>query len=525
MSAAVSQISLAGLNPVPKPVSQAVCVGKDVLELLAGAMYVDPLNIYREYIQNAADSIDEARDAELAFLDSCPGVEITFNHAERSIRIRDNGMAIPAAECVSRLTSIGASQKRGKHLRGFRGVGRLSGLGYCQELIFRSRAEGDSKVVEVRWNARALREKMQDTNYSRDLTGLVKDIVTETRLSGAEYPSRFFEVELRKVTRAKNDILLNEDAVRSYIAQVAPVPFSDQFSYAQEIDAKLSSYGLPAPIHIELKDGRGPIFHRVTDKIIVSETITDVICDVEYVEILDNDGQVSAFGWIAHHSYLGSLPKKLGIAGIRLRIGNIQIGDDSILASLFKEVRFCGWVIGDFHVLSPKIVPNARRDDFEITPAFSHFQVEMTLQTKKITNLIRDRSTKRNHLRTVQQHFGVVDQWLNAVSKRNVPSIVISALQEIARERLVGAAKESQKLEAESEQLFQTTAQLQLLTEQIGVLSTSGDGSNEASQFLGTPMEKPIATVIKTILANAKSADAGLDLTMQVVQALESASA
>jgi len=38
-----------------------VVVGKDVLELVSSAMYVDPMTIYREYIQNAANAIDEAR--------------------------------------------------------------------------------------------------------------------------------------------------------------------------------------------------------------------------------------------------------------------------------------------------------------------------------------------------------------------------------------------------------------------------------------------------------------------------------
>ena len=37
-----------------------IVVGKDIIELLGSAMYRDPLSIYREYIQNAVDSIDEA---------------------------------------------------------------------------------------------------------------------------------------------------------------------------------------------------------------------------------------------------------------------------------------------------------------------------------------------------------------------------------------------------------------------------------------------------------------------------------
>ena len=522
MSAGVSQISLAALTPAPKPVAHAVCVGKDVLELLAGSMYVDPLNIYREYIQNAADSIDEARDSGLQFEDGVPGVQIFFNQLERTIRIRDNGTAIPAAECVARLTSIGASQKRGKQLRGFRGVGRLSGLGYCQELIFRSRAEGDAKVIEVRWNGRALREKMRDPNYVGNLSELVQDIVTETRLPGTGYPNRFFEVELRKVVRSRNDILLNEDAVRSYISQVAPVPFSDQFSYANEIDATLNEYGLRPPIHIELMDGRGPVFHRVTDQFPVSESSVDTISDVEFVEILDADGAVSAFGWIAHHAYSGSLPKKLGLAGIRLRVGNIQIGDESILAPLFPEARFCGWAIGDIHILSSKIVPNGRRDDFEQNAAFSHFQSEMTMRARRITSLIREHSAQRNQLRSVQLHCGAVEQWLTAVNTRKIPHIVAGALQDIVRERLAGAAKEAQRLALGSEQLLLTTEQLDLLTERVENLSLPARAQETKGPFEGTALEKPITTVIKTILLAAKTPDAGLDLTLQVVQALES---
>ena len=35
-----------------------VIVGKDILELLSSSMYLDPITIYREYVQNSADAID-----------------------------------------------------------------------------------------------------------------------------------------------------------------------------------------------------------------------------------------------------------------------------------------------------------------------------------------------------------------------------------------------------------------------------------------------------------------------------------
>lgn len=520
MSAVIAQVNLATLTSRPKPITDTVTVGKDILELLASSMYVDPLNIYREYIQNAADSIDIARDAGLLFTES-PGVKISFDHAERVIRIRDNGASIPASEFTQRLVSIGASQKRGKKLRGFRGVGRLSGLGYCQELIFRGRADGDAKVSELRWDGRALKEKMRDPEYTGDLATLVKDVVTETRIPGDGFPSRFFEVELRKITRARNDILLNEDAVRSYVSQVAPVPFSDEFSLAGKIDAELQRYGIRPPIHIELEDGRGPIFHRVTNYINFSDTVIDAIRSVEFVELRDSDGEVCAFGWLADHSYSGSIPKRLGLGGIRLRVGNIQVGDESILSSLFPEPRFSGWAIGDIHVISPKILPNGRRDDFEPTPAYSHLQTELVLRAKQIAQRIRERSTQRNQLRSVQQHFGAVDVWLKTAHSRSMPKIVLKVLQDLSRERLDRVAKEALRLAPESEELAATSARLDQFGKLVNELPSLSKGKR-SNALLNTHLEKPISAVLKTILAGAKTPDAGIELSLQVVQALES---
>jgi hypothetical protein len=44
-----------------RPRIEEIVIGKDVLELVSSAMYVDPLTVYREYIQNAADAVDDAK--------------------------------------------------------------------------------------------------------------------------------------------------------------------------------------------------------------------------------------------------------------------------------------------------------------------------------------------------------------------------------------------------------------------------------------------------------------------------------
>ena len=58
---------------------------------------------------------------------------------------------------MQRLTSFGASVKRAHGCRGFRGVGRLAGIGYCQELTFRARSQDDCSVNELRWDCKKLK--------------------------------------------------------------------------------------------------------------------------------------------------------------------------------------------------------------------------------------------------------------------------------------------------------------------------------------------------------------------------------
>jgi molecular chaperone HtpG len=207
MTASITPINIAGIQAMPKPIEEDVVVGKDILDLLTGSMYVDPLNVYREYIQNAADAIDLAKDAEFKF-ESEPSIQIFIDNQNRNIRIRDNGISIPSDKFLSRVITIGASKKRGEKLRGFRGVGRLSGLGYCQTLIFRGRSEGDAKVTEVFWDGKKLKERYRDPDYNGTLTELVKEVTSVNRISPDNFPSRFFEVEMLKISRLKNDILL-----------------------------------------------------------------------------------------------------------------------------------------------------------------------------------------------------------------------------------------------------------------------------------------------------------------------------
>ena len=220
-----------------------VFVGKDVLELLSSSMYVNPLSIFREYIQNATDAIDDAVHAGVLASIEEGKVEINLDHIDRRVVIRDNGKGLSNDAFPTRMLSFGASEKRGTEARGFRGVGRLSGLGYVQQLVFRSRAMGDSSVLEATWDGRLIKQMLASTDSQTDLRTIVQKAVALKKLNPENYPSHFFEVELVKPRRIANDRLLNELEIEAFVGQVCPCPFSPEFSFGSEIMELLSPYG------------------------------------------------------------------------------------------------------------------------------------------------------------------------------------------------------------------------------------------------------------------------------------------
>jgi len=499
------------------PVTDEVVIGKDILELLTGAMYADPLTIYREYVQNAADAIDLARDGGIAPENGFT-VTIDLDRATRTIRIRDNGASIRARDFVRTLTAIGASGKRHQRLRGFRGVGRLSGLGYCQEIVFRGRAEGDAEITELRWDGRRLRELLRDANYSGDLANLIRSAVDVRKGQSGDYPKRFFEVELRKVSRLRGDLLLNDDAIRSHLGQVAPVPFHPEFSLGPCIAKFLQERGVREPIDVRILGDEQPIYHGARDSVAFSEKLIDTVQSVEFLELRGQDGDVDAFGWLLEHGYLGAVPRRAGTGGIRLRAGNIQVGSEAILGPLFVEPRFATWAIGELHVCSARILPNARRDEFEASLPYAHLQDELTILTKRITQTIRDRSIGRNRLRRVREDLAFADQWLDEARGDGLPASMLSRVREIVDARLKDAHKQLEKLPAEREDIAALKQRMRTVTARRTRLL---GGEPEGGAKRRSAKDRALAVALDAILAHAPTPHAGLQLSRHILNAFE----
>jgi molecular chaperone HtpG len=383
-------------------------IGKDVIEIVTSGMYVSPVTVYREYVQNAADSSDAARAAGLLSPRQRGAVEISFDQAGRSVTVRDNGAGIAVNDAIPILAAIGASNKRGAGVRGFRGVGRLSGLAYCRELQFRTKAANDTKVISLSWDCRALREKLANAVFDGDLRRIISDVVSVT-YEAADHPAdHFFEVRLKDISRLRNDLLLNERLVAHYLSQVAPIPFAPDFSFGTQIETRLTARTNRHPL--ELMVAGEQLYRPHRDEMIFPASAHKLKIDrIEFLEFPNIDGEVGATGWIAHHEYVRSILPTLGVRGLRARVGDLQVGDAGLFDEIFKESRFNGWSVGEIHIHDPRVVPNARRDNFEVNHHFYNLLVQLGPVAANISQHCRSASVSRNAEQAIQNAIAEVE--------------------------------------------------------------------------------------------------------------------
>ena len=375
-----------------------IIIGKHALESLTTGMYADPYVVFREYIQNAADAIDNAVRQRLLTRDSAK-IVIHLSPAEKSIIISDNGTGIRTDEAEQALISIGNSKKTSEFDRGFRGIGRLAALGYCSKLTFETSAVSETTGTKIVIDSRKL-SLLLTSKDNKDVT--ISEVLEQVYLI-EQYPENrelhYFRVILDGVedTSGLNDY----ENVVSYISQNAPVPYDpSSFAWGGEIIRRLHAEGLEIDSYnILLSFGNTvkQIYKPYKDCFLVDKgkNLFDSVSDIKLVKVKQNAGDTLAIAWLGKTNYLGSIYDK-SIKGLRLRKGNIQIGDGQTLNTIFKDARFNGWSIGEVFVLSSELIPNARRDNFEKTPAYFILTEQLQKIAAEITREIRAASLKRN---------------------------------------------------------------------------------------------------------------------------------
>ena len=355
--------------------------GTGLLGLVTTGMYDDPLSMYREYIQNAADA---AAGSEF------PGrarVDIAVDVTGRRIRIRDNGPGLSREEAFERLLPIGRSDKKLGTDRGFRGIGRLAGLAFAKTVSFATRSCEDQSVTRITWHSERLPAL---ASMESELEQAILDCVDVETMPGSDYPHHFFDVEVGGVARHSAELLLNRDTVRDYIGEVCPVPMSTGFPFEERVERLFDGAEAPLTLEVILEGDPAPVKRPYGESIQLSTNKEVDFTEFEVVRIPSvDDKREAAVGWIAHSSYLGAIPREERVRGIRARVGNIQVGGEAVFDGLFVEERFNRWCVGELHILDSRIVPNARRDYFQPGPHLRNLENQLNPLLRGISTQCR----------------------------------------------------------------------------------------------------------------------------------------
>jgi len=384
-------------------------IGAYVLETLTTGMYVRPLDSVRELVQNAADSIRKAEEASL-IKRGAGRIEIELGHNSRSVVVRDNGTGVPAEEAAERLIDVGMSDKDIEHDAGFRGIGRLAGIAFCDALTFRTSAKGESKTTVLEFDCVGIRKAISPANRRiLEMADVLAKYVAEST-EQAKPGEHFLEVTLAGINDSATEFLDIED-VEPYLQQVAPVDFDPQdFLFTSKIQSWAHARKLDLPtvsVVVTTPGVRRQIFKPYRNSYRTSNQrggqVDVEIKDVDFV--LDDKGAQPQF-WIWWG--ITDLPGTVGddrVAGFRFRKNNIALGEPDRVADLFAEKkaptnrRFNAWFVGEIHVLCPGAIPNARRDGFENTGTWPRIREKLlpfiterisdTQSTSRVRNLAK----------------------------------------------------------------------------------------------------------------------------------------
>jgi hypothetical protein len=379
-----------------KPLTINPFFGGFVLETLTIGMYGESRNAIREYIQNGFDAIERAIDLKL--IQAGDGlIQLIIAADKDSLIIKDNGAGLPSRKAVDTLTSVGASTKDYKSNAGFRGIGRLAGIVFCNRVTFRTKAQGETEETTVIFKGDVMRKAMTPAEGSaRSAEDLIRESVEAFSAPTTDSEAHFFEVKLEGFVEAPEECR-SYNLLQEFVSQIAPVPYSENFPFRDKLIAAAIQCELPIEeVNITIKEGS-------SNPVAITKVYeNEYLIEAGKIELSDCETFVSPdrnwWAWIGKKSESGAYTDAR-VRGLRVRMKNIQIDGTEVVREIFQRqapshIRFQDWYVGEIFVRPSFVVPNARRDGFEETAAWKTMRKDLAGLIKQLGRESYDVSNK-----------------------------------------------------------------------------------------------------------------------------------
>lgn len=393
--------------------SNPATIGKNVLDNLTTGLYKHSKVIYREYIQNSCDQIDVAlKEGLIQSLEECEiDIEIGDSQNRRYVSITDNATGVSESHFREEIGSIANSNKRNGESRGFRGIGRLCGAAYCQTLRFSTSYKGEASQSSMTIDAKKMRE-LVGGNVKYTVEEVWEQVVSFETLPWDE-EDHFFKVELFDIN-PENDEILNKDEIIQYLSFVAPAPYDSMMfgSFPQKIHEEMKKRGTQPTEYIIRVNGNQ--IKKLYNEIIKDDNgqEKDRIEELDIRDFKDKQGALLAWGWVGRGENSKQIPKKNNpMRGIRIRSGNIQIGDDDVLHDFLPESRGVYYFVGEIFIVSKDLIPNSQRNYFNENPTRKELDVQLRKYCAELNSRYHFSNDTTNNIKTVQQDEKLHDEY------------------------------------------------------------------------------------------------------------------
>lgn len=386
------------------------------LQILTSALYENPLVIFREYVQNSLDSFIEKPVEK-------PIIDIIYNNED--IIFIDNGKGIEFEQFVKTMKAIDSNKNKNSEQLGFIGIGRISGLPFCEELIFINKAPGKD-VQEFVWNNEKYVELLRK-NDEKEIYAAINEITAKSTNKYNEYKKiinfpndNFFVVILKKCKKElKNYIDDKNRSLKNELCKLLPLKYSLDFDGKDVIEEefkKLTDMSLEK-YELDITYNGEKLYKLYNNDNILASNI--VIRPIKlYKEEVEK-----CIGLLWFTFDFRIMIKKSNINGILVRSKNMLIGNGVTIAekvykhshnnsNTFRELeQSISGIFGELLIFDKEgknedkgLKENARRDWFNIdeyswqlTEILQKFTKELC-EYRRIASIVHNEKRKNNSI-------------------------------------------------------------------------------------------------------------------------------
>lgn len=184
-------------------------VGAGILNAITESLYDNPIVVFREYVQNSVDAFKHPNS------NSNSRVKIIYHTDSNtsSLCFLDNGSGITENKFLEKMTSIGASFKIQTEDVGYKGIGRLSGISYCDALYFLNILDFHENSFQIyKIDCNAYRSLKKNSNLSEMDFATLMDSIGSVLQSKEERDAFIQSIDLNLLLSQNQDMYNNSNS-------------------------------------------------------------------------------------------------------------------------------------------------------------------------------------------------------------------------------------------------------------------------------------------------------------------------